>query len=508
MAITIISNFTSGKFYPSANPINITVNSNNSGNCNFRYICDLYVNGVKVFTDKLFPDPTTGYAFFQLSRVIQDYIKTVVPYAPYPALMNLAAGLTAPTSQLTISCKFGEEYDSTTTCDGTVLQYLNLATSNTMYVYQAAFDYESFPSYSDTPYKGVWSSTPNLMKFLTNSPRENEITYNDSYFLDFISNTSPTPFTSPLVGCVKIEIAVFLKDGTTGSTTIPAPSLAVYRRYRLAVGPYDINKVVGFPYISQFTDRYTIRLIWQVGSGTIYDMSETFTFNVRAPKAFQTRIGFVGLLGGIEHFTFFHRNMKSFDIERKTFEKTLQSNTSGTWRYAVGDRGTTTYGVKAKEKHMVSSYCERKTSQWLYEMWLSPDVWTYQRPELLEWTNYKEGNPNVILGTDRILFYLPDDHGLVVGDSFFCFPSNDNPDWSIFNSVFTITSINGNIVDVGMTVGTWVEYNACGYLYKSANWARLPITISDNTIDVKQKTSKPVEYTLNYQMAYSKTTLR
>ena len=59
MAITIINQKTSNAFYPAGNPINVTVNSNNSGNCNFRYICDFYINGTKVFTDKLFPDPTT-----------------------------------------------------------------------------------------------------------------------------------------------------------------------------------------------------------------------------------------------------------------------------------------------------------------------------------------------------------------------------------------------------------------------------------------------------------------
>jgi hypothetical protein len=47
-----------------------------------------------------------------------------------------------------------------------------------------------------------------------------------------------------------------------------------------------------------------------------------------------------------------------------------------------------------------------------------------------------------------------------------------------------------------------------GWLYKKEDWSRLPIVISDNTAEVKQKASKPIEYTLNYMMSYPKTTLR
>lgn len=508
MAISIISNFTSSKFYPSANPINCTVNSNNSGNCNFRYICDLYIGGVKVFTDKLFPDPTTGYGFFQLSRVIQDYIATSLPYTPATAYIAAGTSTSAPAALLSIYCRFGEEYDSSVNCDGTVVTYTNLATSATFYVYQGAFDYEDYPTYSDTEYKGVWASASKAMTFLTNSPREIEVTYNDSYYLDFLSLTSPTTYTGGGVGNVAIEIYYYNKDGSSSGLTVPAPTIVLARRYRLAVGPYDINKIAANVLIGQNVNYYTVRLVWQVGALNLHYLSETFTFRVKAPKPFQTRIGFVGLLGGIEHFTFYHRNIKSFDIERKTFEKTLQYNISGSWKYKVGDRGTTTYGVNAKEKHLVTSYCDRDVSQWLYEMWLSPEVWTYDRPELIEFRNFKEGNPNVILGTDRILFWFPDDHGFVVGDQFYCLPSEENSNWNVYANVFTITSVSGNIIDVGCTVNIYVDYGACGWVYKKKDWSRLPITISDNQIEVKQKTSRPVEYSLNYQMAYNKNTLR
>jgi len=49
---------------------------------------------------------------------------------------------------------------------------------------------------------------------------------------------------------------------------------------------------------------------------------------------------------------------------------------------------------------------------------------------------------------------------------------------------------------------------ACGWVQKDEAWKTLPITISDNNVEVKQKLTKPIEYSLSYAMAYSKNTLR
>lgn len=483
MAITIISNFTSNKFYPSSNPINCTVTSNNNGKCNFRYICDLYINGVKVFTDKLFPDPTTGYGFFQLSRVIQDYIKTSVPKSAYTTNISAGATTTAPSSLLSVYCRFGEEYDNSTTCDGVIYQFNSLSQSNTFYVFEAAIDYEDFPSFSYTDYlMGTQSAST---KFLTNSPREITVTYNDSYFLDFLSLTSVSNTG------LTLTVEGYNPDGTVNFNNTYSTNLSSFKRYRAAVGPFDINRIDSACTISNFIPKYKVWL--QKGSTVV---SEVFTFLVKPPKAFQTRIAFIGLLGGIEHFTFYHRNLKQFDIERRNYNKLLQSNYSGQWRYEVGDRGITTYKISAKESHKVTSYCERETSTWLNEMWLSPQVWTYRRPELLSFRAYEESG--------NTLFWVESDHGLKAGDSILTFSTSTN-----YTDYLTIVSVSGNVVDCGLSVGSYGDPSGVyGCLHKYASWDTLPIVISDNVAEVKQKTSKPIEYSLSYTMAYSKNTLK
>ena len=498
--ITIIKNFTANKYYPSANHINCTIDSNNAGKCNFRYICDVYVNGVKVFADKLFPDPSTGYGFFQLSRVLQDYIKTTYPTDSSSINIPAASG-TAPDSAFAVYCRFGEEYDTTTTCDGQVLQYPNLATSNTFFVYEGAFDYEDYPTYDWTKWTITGtSSAANTKYFLTNSPREIEVTYNDTYYLDFLWNG-----TLNSSWLLRVTITDYL--GNVGINDIPFSSQALRRRSRIACGPYNINKYFATPVINQTTVKYKVQVIHIASAFSVNLLTEEFTFIVKPPKAYTTRLGFVGLLGSIEQFTFFHRNKASYQIDRKTFERSLQSNYANDWTYAVGDRVTTTYKISAQEKRNVSTFCSKEISEWLYEMWLSPDVFVIDRPELREMRIFRE-DPNSTAPSNRILIWVNDVEGLAVGNKINVLPERVAWDFDYIGQ-FTIQSINGNILDVGMIYDSYsLPETTCGWLYAEKAFRRLPVTISDNTIEVKQKLSRPIEYALNYEMAYAKTTLR
>ena len=482
MAINIISNFTSNRYYPSANPINCTINSNNSGKCNFRYICDVYVNGTKIFTDKLFPDPNTGYAFFQLSRVIQDYIETSIPKTPYLHIINPGTTTTGSGAAISVYCRFGEEYDPSTACDGQVSQYLNLSTSNTFYVFESAIPYENFPTFDFNDYLvGTVSSTK---KFLTNSPREMDVTYNDSYFLDFLTNTTIT-------GSFSVNVEVFSATGSVIKNYTRNLG-TLYRRVRLAVGPYDINNYDNAVTIGKNTSYYIVKLKWSNNT-----LTESFKFNVKNPKTFRTRFSFVGLLGTPESYTFYHRNKATYNIDRKTYQKTLQSNYSNQWKYEVGDREGTTFAISANETHQVASFVEKEVSEWLTEMWLSPDVWTYRRPETLEFRPFQQGS--------FVYYWIYGDHDIVVGDYVFSYSSN-----SLYQNRFLVDYVDGQVIGLNMAYSTYGPslQDTCGFIMKDDSWNKLPIVISDNQVEVKQKMSRPIEYQLNYAMSYQKNTLR
>ena len=483
MAIFIISNLTSNKFYPSQNPINVTLNSNNSGKCNFRFICDVYINNVKVFTDKLFPDPTTGYGFFQLSRVIQDYIQTYFvkeSNATGGGLIKLAANTTAPSAAFQLELKFGEEYDSTTTCDGPITQYLNLATSNTAYVFECAIDYEEFPTFNGNSY--LMGTVSNTTPFLTNSNNEIDVTYNDTYSVDFITTQTINSNWKVYITTYNSSNAVLATYSTTSA------SLSNVRRYRVLCGPYDINSIYGSTIIGKNVSYYTVCL--KYSNTTI---SETLTFNVKEPKTFRTRIAFIGLKGGVEHFTFYHRNKTQYNVERKTFNKALQSNYSGQWKYEVGDRGESVYAINAQQQNAVSTYCDKSTSEWLYEMWLSPIVWTYLRPDLYSFRTIVDGSD--------LKIWVDGEHGIVQNDMIYVFSDNGS-----LEGLYEALYVDGNIITTD--AGWSTSLSGCGWIQKQENWKTLPIVISDNAIEVKQKTGRPIEYSLNYRASYQKTTLR
>jgi hypothetical protein len=321
--------------------------------------------------------------------------------------------------------------------------------------------------------------------FLTNLREDIDVSYTDSYFLDFISLQTINASYS----CV---VKTYDSTNSLITTKTYTRTLATNERYRLAVGPFDINNKEGLPVISPLVKYYTVQLNW---AGT--QISELMTFNVKGPNAFRTRIAFIGLKGGIEHFTFYHRDRKNYQIERKNYEKVLQSNYSGQWRYEVGDRGTTTYATSAKETHSVSSFCSKEVSEWLYEMWLSPEVWTYYEPKLYNFRPFQDGM--------WVKYWIDGEHGLKAGDTVFSF--SDNVDYV---DAFTVYSVNGNIVDFGLLYSVYgaTMLDTCGQVQKVENWKKLPIVITDNAVEVKQRLGRPIEYSLNYQMSYSKTTLR
>lgn len=499
--ITIINQKNTNTFHPVANPINITVNSNNSGKCNFRYVCDIRINGASVFKDKLFPDPATGYGFFQLNRILQDYIENFVPKTAPITYFSAAADGTAPDSVVSVQCLFGEEYDSSVDCSGIVSQYLGLATSNLFYAFNGAIDYESFLTWNYTQYIGLWFNALGSTKFLTNSPREVEVSFNEPYYLEFMSLTAPTISSGFFSEYVAVRQIMKMKDGSTQTNFFNSTFIPSRRRFRIGVGPLDINRISGSSIVDDSVKSYTIQLVW-VRDRTPADplplntLSEIFTFKVVRPQTFSTRLGFIGRLGSMESFTFFHRNTKSFNITRSSYNKLLQTNYSGSLTYQVGDRSASTYNIQAVENHKVATYCSRDMSEFLYEMWLSGDVWTYDLPELMCFHTYTDNINQLFLVMNS------DDHGLVSGDVIFIYLEFD-PILSINQLIKkTIISVDGRIIDIGLTGVTTYS----GWLHKDVSWRRLPIIISDNTIEVKQKLTKPIEYSLSYSAAYNKYT--
>ena len=494
MAISFISQIPANKFLPSSNPINITVNSNNSGKCNFRYVCDIYVNSLMIFRLKLFPEPNTGWAFFQLSDIIDDYLSEYLP-ATYTAAISVGTGLGAAPdcSVVSVFCRFGEEYDNSANCDGPIDLYANLATGNTFFSFYGSFDYADWNDYNSVDFPNwVTNHTSGAtINFLTDRPRGSaECSYEDTYVLDWLCNVAP------IAGSTQIKIR--LDNGNIYSIASPTISNSV-KRLRATVGPFNINRHFNTALINASVKYYDV---WIETSG--FQVTEKFRIKITKPKVFRSRFGFIGLKGSPEFITFFHRNREALNIDRKNYKRYLTSRKGNSWGYAVGDRQTQTWASTVKNLHTVSTFVSEDQSKWLNQLWISNNIWIETKPLSTGFRVFREDTSP----TSRMLIWLNDASKFKAGDSIFLI-SDNKPEFSDYNGEFTIVSVNENIIDIGFTYNFYnLTDDACGWLVKNELGVRIPIVAEDGSVEIKQKGEGLIEYTFTYSDSVDKITLR
>lgn len=495
MAITILKNLTSGYFYPSANPISVSVDSNNSGKCNFRYVCDIWINSNKTTTIKMFPDPTTGYGLFEISRILQDYVETLYRGTNYTHLLDPAQTVALPTAAFSFQLKFGEEYDLSTNCDGQILQYLNLATSNQAYVFESAVEFSDYPYFNSNNFVVGTNSTAT---FLTNSPRQIDITYNDGFYLDFLTKLTINATDW------RVDIKTFNQSNIQTATYSYAAArthTGIYR-FRIACGPLDINSVANSTIINPQVKYYTVNLR-HVPTGNI--VTEVVTFNIKEPTTFRHRFGFVGQPAGHESFTFFHRLRKSIDIQKVTYNKPLDLTYGGSPQYNIGGRGTDIFSISATEKATITTFVKEDFSKYLTELYLSKNAWFLLRPELIPFRSINDGGVNklVIYDFDNAVGLAKDTpiNKLSVGDFIYVYGDDAN-----YNGRFQITNKSGDILT---TSATWSALSpTCGWIHKSTAWRALPIIVDINSVEIQQRLGRPIQYQLDFQFANTKILLK
>lgn len=183
MAITLIQQ--PDDFTPAYNDIIWVVDSDNKGNCKFKYICDVYVDSVKVFRDKKYPDPQFGYGVFNLGRVLENYSANG---------LNIFQELKEQRSENYIQyyLEFGEEYDNSDDCSSVATIYDNLysLSGNPKRILNIAEQYESFNDF-DLARDYYFADYPT--QFFTDN-KTHSIAMNEKYFLNALSSESPYGF--------------------------------------------------------------------------------------------------------------------------------------------------------------------------------------------------------------------------------------------------------------------------------------------------------------------------
>ena len=244
--------------------------------------------------------------------------------------------------------------------------YRNLAESTSEYAFDGGLQYKEWLSYSPTNY--VMNSTLRG-KFLTNSPRTIKIRRDELATLSFFHTSIMG------TGSAKMLVYAYNAAGTPvgnaqfsiGSTT------AVYARLEAGVGVVQLQTIPGFSLAS--ASYYEVYL---ANAGNTRS-SEIFRFNIddTCYRYTQKRLKFKNRLGGWDYFTFNLRSDKTTNIDRSNFNKFSKSlQAANKYGYAMGDRGRTTYNVKAVDSEVLqSNWLNNDEATWLEELFTSPEVY-------------------------------------------------------------------------------------------------------------------------------------
>ena len=354
-------------FQPVFNQNRWIVESNNTAQTNFEYICDVYVNAGSTYIARLkrFPD-SDGYGDFDLSRVLADYVSVTLA-ASNDNGFNLHRN-----HYVNYVLKFGEIYNGTT--------YTNLTVTSSQVALMMALSFNQFYDYDYEQYaSGVGSPSVDI-KFLTNSPRTLKARRNGYAELHFLNATTSNSSY--------LKINSYLPSGSLiASYTIANPYVTVNVNNKwvsVGVGIYNLNTA---------TLSSGVQLVVDDDAGSydvaLYDTSNNRTSEIITFEIDETcnryegkHIKFLNRLGGFDTFFFSSNENVFIDVGNREQYTKLAGTVSGspvTWGYNLSDRGQKVIAVDSQERTILKSGALTDAEYvWLRELITSPEVYAIE----------------------------------------------------------------------------------------------------------------------------------
>lgn len=355
----------------------------------FRFVFDIYKNGVNVERVRMLPKPGTNIAIFSPMRVLESYLS-------YDLSVYNNNAATQTNCMLQYEVQIGEEYGPTTAAP---VVYANQARYSG-YTFNGNVQYKNYywgwvgsiwpKYYLKFPYTTVG-------KFLTNAPYTQQVQITDKGTISAFNFTPGDVGDANMQRANGFEVTTYQRSGGTTSSyayfyTNTGTSIS-YKEIHFPAGPANINNITGGLWISGPTTniidedrdyKYTIRL-WNIVPGVALS-SSTLNVAISEYKEFQlqecskydtVRLMFLNRLGAFDYFNFNKVSRTTQNADRTTFKKNLPiSYYYGT---SVYDRETTVLNTMVnKTVTVTSNWVDDDTSNWLEELWSSPEVYECQ----------------------------------------------------------------------------------------------------------------------------------
>ena len=372
MAITILAN--PKDFAPVYNKMEYLIESTNSGEPNYAYLVDIYINGSGTKTVRLrIPvRPSDSYGKVDIHRVLESALTSNVGN-PSPTADE--GTYNASDSSLSYIVEFGEEYGTT------VVQYPNEETDISRKAFNASLEKRPFIDWDVTEYEmdGV------TKKFLTNMPDNHKVSLNSHGWLYYKEETTLSMFSVITFDSVGATIDAFKIDASTTSADI---------QY-LPSSPASLNNIDNANIILGAQPIITSDVAYyEVYVGAPSQVSETRTFVLEESCKYNTNtLIFQNNLGAFDSFTFYLGDTSTTNIERKDMKVNVDTVVGTDIVYSMNEREKVTYYTKKSETiKLMSDWITEAESNWLLELISSPEIYLQEGNELTAVAKIKATN--------------------------------------------------------------------------------------------------------------------
>jgi hypothetical protein len=358
-----------------------TLSSSNASNAQFRYVTDIYESGSGnyITTIKTFPN-LSGNGILDVARELDDQLD-------YDYNWKVTGSIAPVESVKTFDLRFGEEYAPS--YSGSITLYTG-STSNYLEVFPGEV-YKNEGSYnfntSSFDYDPSIPSEPERSQYLTNQPSNKEWVneYGNELYMnseDYFTVTQLKDVLNPgsirIVGCYYDGNTI---DCITGSDfTFPGEG----DFYTFGLGPKNLaDWSQGY---ADLINSGSINLIGSLSDGGnitywIKDnlvSNTTFTGPVPCNDEY-TRFAFINQYGFWDYYNVYNPLRSDNQVDRSIYERSFVRYEDSIGSYNISNRGNTQYRTEYDKRYITTTdFINKETSQWLTELFESPEVFVQQ----------------------------------------------------------------------------------------------------------------------------------
>ena len=341
-----------------------TLSSSNASNAQFRYVTDIYVSGSGdyITTIKTYPN-LSGNGILDIARELDDQLD-------YDLYWKITGSIAPVESVKTFDIRFGEEYAPS--YSGSITQYTG-STSNYLKVFPGTV-YKNEGSYNFNT-----SSVVEAQNILSNAPetlnepnwprtgsKENWLWVNDT---DYHTITILNPEQSPVCGIIDNNNNVL----GTYYFPISASSFTTF-----GIGPQNLIDAG----VSSSIIENAARLLFV----DLNDPPNTSYYNIFLPRqdghpcsTEYTRFAFINQYGFWDYYNVYNPLRSENEVDRSLYNRTFVRYEDSIGSYDISNRGTTQYRTEYNKRYIITTdLIDKQTSQWLTELFKSPEVFIQQ----------------------------------------------------------------------------------------------------------------------------------